>query len=69
MASDGEGRIDLPSPSRRGMGASLAPITTISWSESTPTAQATMTIPSWQAMPRPDTDLPLDRWRAHQEGK
>jgi hypothetical protein len=29
IASDGEGRIDLPSPRKQGMGASTAPTTTI----------------------------------------
>jgi hypothetical protein len=44
MTSDREGRIDLPSPRRHGTGASTAPATTISWSETTLTAQAMMTI-------------------------
>jgi hypothetical protein len=44
MASDGEGRIDLPSPRRHHTGASTAPATTIPWSEITPTTQAMMTI-------------------------
>jgi hypothetical protein len=35
MATDGEGRIDLPSPRRRSMGALPDPATTISWLEST----------------------------------
>jgi hypothetical protein len=43
-ASDGEGRIDLPSPRRHGTGPSTAPATTILWSETTPTAQAIKTI-------------------------
>jgi hypothetical protein len=51
------------------MGASPSPATTISWPESTPTTQATTTILPWQAMPQPDTDLLLERWCAHQEGK
>jgi hypothetical protein len=45
MALDGEGRIDLLSTRMYGMGASLAPATTISRLESTPTARALMTIP------------------------
>jgi hypothetical protein len=46
MTSNGEGRIDLPSPRRHGAVASPAPATTISRPASTPTAQALMTIPS-----------------------
>jgi hypothetical protein len=64
MASDGEGRIDHPSPRRCGMEFSPAPATTISWSESIPIAQATETIPPWQATPRSDTNLPIEQWRA-----
>jgi hypothetical protein len=63
-ASDREGMIDLPSPSRHDMGALLTPSTTISWPESTPIAQAIATIPLW-----PDTDLPLEGRHAHKEGK
>jgi hypothetical protein len=51
------------------MGALPAPATTISWPESTLTAQTTTTILSQRATPRPDTNLPLERWCAHQEGK
>jgi hypothetical protein len=43
-ALDGEGRINLPSPRRHSTGASTAPTTTIPWPETTPTAQAMMTI-------------------------
>jgi hypothetical protein len=39
-----EGRIDFPSPRRHDTRASTAPATTIPWSETTPSAQAMMTI-------------------------
>jgi hypothetical protein len=68
-ASDGEGRLNLPSPRRHDTGDSPAPATTISWPESTLTTQSTMTIPQRQATPRLDTDLPLERRCAHQERK
>jgi hypothetical protein len=45
MTSDGEGRIDLPSPRRHGMGASTTPATTISWPEGTLTTQAMVIVP------------------------
>jgi hypothetical protein len=51
------------------MGGFAHHATTISWPKSTLTAQATTTIPPQQATPRLDTDLPLERGRAHQEGK
>jgi hypothetical protein len=57
-ALDGEGRINLLSPRRQSTGASPAPATTISRPESTPTARALANILSWQAIPRPDTELP-----------
>jgi hypothetical protein len=44
MASDGEGRIDFPSPRRHDTGDSPALPRTISRPKSTPTTQATMTI-------------------------
>jgi hypothetical protein len=59
MTLDREGRIDLPSTRRCGTGALPAPATTISWMESTSTAQATTTILPWQEMPRLDTNLPF----------
>jgi hypothetical protein len=43
--SSREGSFGLPSPRRRGMGASLAPITTTPWMENALTAQATITVP------------------------
>jgi hypothetical protein len=46
-ASDGEGRIDLPSPQRHDTGASTAPAITIPWPEATPTTQAMTTIILW----------------------
>jgi hypothetical protein len=64
MALGGEGRINLPSPRRRGTGASPAHATTISRSESTLTSEGTMTIPPRQALPQPNTDLPLERCHA-----
>jgi hypothetical protein len=43
--SDGEGRINLPSPGGHGTGASTAPATTILWLETILTAQTMKTIP------------------------
>jgi hypothetical protein len=51
------------------MGDSPAAAATISWPESTPTAQASVTIPSWQVTSRLDTYLPHDQRRTHLEGK
>jgi hypothetical protein len=45
--SSREGRFGLPSPRRRGTGASLAPVTTTPRMENAPAAQAMMTVPSW----------------------
>jgi hypothetical protein len=59
--SNGEGRIDLPSPRRHDTVASPAPATTTSWPESTPAAQATKNILLRQATPWLDTDLLLER--------
>jgi hypothetical protein len=74
-ASDEEGWIDLLSPRRHDMGASLTPAITISWPENTPTTQATAMIQPpentpttqataliqpWQVAPRPDIDLPFE---------
>jgi hypothetical protein len=58
MAPSREGSFNLPSPRRRDMGASLAPVTTISQMENAPAAQATMTVPPWTAAPRSETILP-----------
>jgi hypothetical protein len=63
--SDKEGRIDLPSPRMCSTGVLPAPTTTISWLESNPTTQATMTILPWQEMPQPNIDLILERRHAH----
>jgi hypothetical protein len=43
-ASNGDGRIDLPSPRRHGTGSSTTLATIIPWPETTPTAKAMMTI-------------------------
>jgi hypothetical protein len=58
MAPSREGSFSLPSPRRRDMGASLAPVTTISQIENAPAAQATMTVPPWTVAPWPETNLP-----------
>jgi hypothetical protein len=50
-ASDGEGRIDLPSPRRHDTGGFNHPTTTILWLETTPTAQSMTTILPCQAAP------------------
>jgi hypothetical protein len=47
---NGEGRINLLSPKRHGMGAPPASAMTIPWLENPPTAQATTTIPPLQVM-------------------
>jgi hypothetical protein len=64
-ASDEEGWIDLLSPRRHDMGASLTPAITISWPENTLTTQAMAMIQPWQVAPRPDIDLPFERWHVH----
>jgi hypothetical protein len=55
-ASNGEGRIDLPSLIRHGTGASMSLATTIPWSKATPTTQAMMTI-----LPRHEPPLRQER--------
>jgi hypothetical protein len=52
--TDGEGSVNLPSPRRHGTGALTTPATTISWSETSPTAQAMRTILPRQAVPEHD---------------
>jgi hypothetical protein len=55
IASDVEGRTDLPFPQRHSTGPSTPPpppLATILWSETTPTTHALMTIPPLQAAPR-----------------
>jgi hypothetical protein len=49
MTSDGEGRIDLPSPRRHDTGAPTAPATNIPWPETT---QAMTTIIPRPVVPR-----------------
>jgi hypothetical protein len=61
MTSYGEGRIDLSSARRHGMGASTALATTIPWLETTLTAQAMMTILPWQVAPRHEPLLGEER--------
>jgi hypothetical protein len=61
MASDGEGRIDLPSPQRHGTGASTAPTTTIPWTKTTPTTQAMTTILPRQAAAQHEPPLREER--------
>jgi hypothetical protein len=60
-ASNGEGRIDLPSLIRHGTGASMSLATTIPWSKATPTTQAMMTILPRQAIPRHEPPLRQER--------
>jgi hypothetical protein len=67
-APSGEGNFDLPSPRRRDMGASLAPVTTTLWKENAPAAQATMTVPPQMVVPRLETGLPFERRHAHHRG-
>jgi hypothetical protein len=67
VASDEEGRINLPPGKRHGTGAQLALATTTPRPENPPTTQATMTTPSRQVMQRSDTDLPLERWGSCRE--
>jgi hypothetical protein len=61
IASDGEGRIDLPSSRKHGMGASTAPTTTIPWLDTTPTAQAMMTILPQQTVLQHEPPLKKER--------
>jgi hypothetical protein len=60
MSSDREGRIYLLSPRRHDTRASPASAIIISQLESTPTARAPVTIPSWQVTLQSDTNLPLE---------
>jgi hypothetical protein len=69
MASSGEGGSGLPSPRRHEAGALPAPVTTTPWMENAPATEAMMTVPPWTAAPRPDTGLPIEQRRAHQEGQ
>jgi hypothetical protein len=43
--SDRDGGLNVPSPRRHDMGASLTPAITMSWPENTPTTQSMMMIP------------------------
>jgi hypothetical protein len=61
MTLDGEGALSLPSPRRHGTGAPLAPTTTMSWPENTPTTQAMTMIPPQLTASRSATDLPFEQ--------
>jgi hypothetical protein len=56
-ASSEEGSFSLPSPRRHATGASLTPVTTMSWMKDTSVTQATMTVPPQTLEPRPETGL------------
>jgi hypothetical protein len=60
-ASDEEGWLVLPSPMRRGTGASSAPTTTMSWPENTLTTLVMMIISPPTAALQLDTDLPFEQ--------
>jgi hypothetical protein len=60
-ASSGEGSFSLPSPRRRGTGASPTLIITTPKMESALTAQATTTVPPWMAVPQPKVCLSFKR--------
>jgi hypothetical protein len=61
MASDGEGRIDHPSPRRHDTGGFNHPATTIPWLETTRTAQSMTTILPCQAAPWHEPPLGEER--------
>jgi hypothetical protein len=56
-ASSWEGSFGLPSPRRRSMGASFAPVSTMLWMDDALSAQAMTTVPPRTAMPWPETGL------------
>jgi hypothetical protein len=68
MASRGDGGFGLPSPGRRGTGASLAPMTTTPWMENTLATQATMMVPPRMVAPWPEANLPFERCRTCHRG-
>jgi hypothetical protein len=59
---NGEGRIDLPFLGRHNMKAPPTSTTTIPRPGNSRADQATMTIRAQQETPRPDANLPLERW-------
>jgi hypothetical protein len=60
MVSSGDRGFGLPSPRRRGMGVSVAPIQTTPWMENAPATQATTMVPPWMVVPQPETGLPFE---------
>jgi hypothetical protein len=56
-----------PSPRRHAVGAPPVPTTTTAWLEDTSTTQAMTMIPPLTTAPRPNTNLPIERQRAHQD--
>jgi hypothetical protein len=66
--SSGEESFSHPSPRRCDMGALLTPITTMTWMEDTPAAQATAMVPPWMAASRPEASLSSERHHAHHGG-
>jgi hypothetical protein len=60
MTLSGEGSFGLPSPRRRGMGASLTPIKTTQRMENALAAQAMAMVPLRTIVPQPETGLPIE---------
>jgi hypothetical protein len=69
MASDGEGSFDLPSARRHNMGASPAPPQPYHGQRTLWPLKRWRRLHHGKRLPRLDTDLPLERWHTHQEGK
>jgi hypothetical protein len=69
MASSGEGSFGLPSPRRRGLGASSASVTTTPKIENALVTQAMTMVPLRMVAPQLETCLPFERHHTHHEGQ
>jgi hypothetical protein len=67
--SSGEGSSGFPISQRSSMGTPPPPIATIPWPEDALTSQTMMMVPLRTIAPRPDTELPPERWQASHEGE
>jgi hypothetical protein len=68
-ALSGEGSFVVPSPRRRGMGASLASNTTTQWMEDALAALAMMIVPPRMVVAWLETGLSSERCTTHHEGR